>query len=130
MSQKSLCCTIHPSNPSLTPLVLDLRSKVAFRNKHIPGSLSAPLEGLTPNLADGDLFGDPETVFNVWNSIQTHFSAKEMLRVLKDADWSRRPVVVVCYDGEVSRLATSTLRDRGIEAFSVQGGFSVLQKWL
>ncbi|KAL2257921.1 hypothetical protein VTK26DRAFT_8977 [Humicola hyalothermophila] len=131
VSQKSRCCTIHPPNPSSTPLILDLRSKAAFTLKHIPGSLSAPLKGLTPDLADGDLFGDAEMVFHVWNSIQAHFATKEMVELLKEATGlGRRPVLVVCYDGDASRLATSTLRHRGIEAFSVQGGFSGIQGWL
>ncbi|KAK4124399.1 cysteine synthase [Parathielavia appendiculata] len=130
VSHQPRCCAIHAPSPPSAPLVLDLRSKVAFRAKHVPGSLSVPLEGLTPDLADGDLFGDPEAVFNVWNSIQVHFSAKEMVELLKDAGRGRRAVVVVCYDGDASRLATATFRDRGIEAFSVQGGFAGLQRWL
>jgi len=36
------------------------------------------------------------------------------------------PKVVICYDGETSRLATAVMRARGIEAFSIRGGMPAL----
>jgi rhodanese-related sulfurtransferase len=118
------CCAAHPPSASSTPLVLDLRSKAAFKAQHIPGSVNAPLEVLTPDLADGDLFGDPDAVFKVWNPMETLIAGREMTKILEDTQRGRRAVVVVCYDGDASRLATAMLRDRGLEALSVQGGLA------
>lgn len=36
-------------------------------------------------------------------------------------------VLVVCYDGDSARVATSVLRARGLEADSVRGGYRALQ---
>jgi rhodanese-related sulfurtransferase len=123
-SRDHQCCAVHPPNPPSSPLILDLRNKAAFRAQHIPGSVNTPLEVLTPDLADGDLFGDPEAVFKVWNPMQTLFAGREMTKLLEDTKQGRRAVVVVCYDGDASRLATAMLRDRGLEALSVQGGLA------
>ncbi|RYO94785.1 hypothetical protein DL766_000048 [Monosporascus sp. MC13-8B] len=38
------------------------------------------------------------------------------------------PSLVVCYDGDASRLATSILRAKGIQAFSILGGFRKIQE--
>jgi rhodanese-related sulfurtransferase len=70
------------------------------------------------------LFGDPDAVFKVWNPMQTLFAGQEMANTLEDAQRGRRAVVVICYDGDASRLATAMLRDRGLEALSVQGGLA------
>ena len=77
-------------------------------------------------MAGGDLFGDPHAVFSVWNGIQSLFSAPAVSKTLKSAQIQQLPVLVVCYDGDASRLATSSLRHRGVEASSVKGGFEAL----
>jgi rhodanese-related sulfurtransferase len=47
--------------------------------------------------------------------------------MLKTAERYRLTVLVVCYDGGASQLGTSILRDRGIEAFNVKGGYEALR---
>lgn len=121
------CCSIHPlENASSSTLILDLRREADFNVRHLPGSYSAALEGLVPDLADGDLFGDAEVVHLTWTRIQALFDQPETSMVLKQAKEGRRAVLLVCYDGDASRLGSSTLRDRGVEAFTVQGGFKEL----
>jgi rhodanese-related sulfurtransferase len=120
------CCHLHPEPDLYAPAVLDLRAKTAFEKHHVPGSIHLPLDGLTPELAGGDLFGDPEAVFSIWNSIQSRFSEAGVLKLLEGIKRSQRAVILVCYDGDASRLGTSTLRHQGIEAFSVKGGFRAL----
>jgi hypothetical protein len=88
--------------------------------------LNLPLSGLTPTLADGDLFGDPEAVHMTWNAIQGLFSASQGLQLVESIKRSRRAVVVLCYDGDASRLGTSILRQKGVEGFSVKRGFEGL----
>ena len=121
-----MCCTFHPPRRKSSPLIIDLRSKTAFNTRHLPGSFHLPLDGLTPKLAGGDLFGDPHAVFSVWNGIQSLFYAPPASKILEGAKIYHLPVLVVCYDGDASRLATSTLRHRGVEASSVKGGFEAL----
>jgi rhodanese-related sulfurtransferase len=112
----------------LSPLILDLRSKTAFKTQHFPGSLHLPLDGLTPELAGGDLFGDPAAEFFVWNGLQALFAGSRVSGMLKSAERYRLTVLVVCYDGGASQLGTSVLRDRGIEAFNVKGGSEALRR--
>jgi hypothetical protein len=38
-------------------------------------------------------------------------------------DLSGKDVVVICYDGDTARVATSVLRAKGITATSIKGGF-------
>lgn len=38
------------------------------------------------------------------------------------------PLLVLCYDGETSRLATSILRAAGYTGLSVSGGFLALRR--
>lgn len=39
---------------------------------------------------------------------------------------SRTPVLIICYEGDTSRVATSVLRHEGVQAYSVHGG---LKAW-
>ncbi|KFA47356.1 hypothetical protein S40293_11195, partial [Stachybotrys chartarum IBT 40293] len=45
---------------------------------------------------------------------------------LEEAAAAEREVLVLCYDGDASRLATAALRSRGVMASSVEGGFAGL----
>ncbi|KAK3346081.1 cysteine synthase [Lasiosphaeria hispida] len=138
------CCPLHlhqqaPFDPistststattatSTQPLILDLRSKAAFRSHHLPGSLNMPLPRLTPGLAGRDFFGDPEAVPMIENAIQTLFFATPQERgFVARVRQSQRGVLVLCYDGGASQLATSTLRSHGVEAYCVKRGFGGL----
>lgn len=128
-TQSPACCSSHPERPDESiPIILDLRGKASFKARHISNSVHLPLKELAPGLADGDLFGDPDAVFSVWNGIQTLFNGPGASKRLGDIKRSQRAVVVVCYDGDASRLGTSTLRHLGVEAFSVKGGFQALDE--
>jgi len=85
-----------------------------------------PLNSLTTELAYGGLFEDADVVFRVWNAIQELFSGSQGLKALEVIKRGQRGAVVVCYDGDASRMVSSTLRHQGIEAFSVKGGFGGL----
>lgn len=107
-------------------VIMDLRSTSDFCIRHIPGSFSAPLPGLHKGLAGGDLFGDPQAVFNVWENIQKWLRESEVSRYLERGILSRNKVLILCYDGFASQLVSSIFRDRNVEAFPVQGGFPAL----
>ncbi|KAF5494453.1 Cysteine synthase B [Colletotrichum siamense] len=121
------CCSHHSCSViSPSVLVLDIRSQSAFKARHIPGSFSVPLAGLTPNLADGDLFGDAESVHMICIQIQNAVATPHVARWLRTARESQKAVVCVCYNGDASKLASSTLRVLGNEGFSIDGGMEAL----
>lgn len=70
-----------------------------------------------------DVFGDPDALHAVWESLKMKFDADEEMVGLR-----RLPVIVLCYNGETSQVATSMLRAKGYEAFSICGGFSALRE--
>ncbi|KAK4155287.1 tryptophan synthase beta subunit-like PLP-dependent enzyme [Chaetomidium leptoderma] len=122
------CCPTHSTTLLLpadntTPLVLDLRSPQAFQTQHIPHSINLPLAALTPELvANGDLFGDADAVHAVWSGMQALFAGPQVAGLLEGVKRDGRAVVLVCYDGDASRLGTAMLREGGVEGFSVAGG--------
>ena len=101
---------------------LDLRQREDFEAEHIPQSMSSPLKSLTPAIRD--LFGDPETLHMIWTRLQTKFIKGE-----KGLSPKRLPIVILCYDGDTSQMATSILRAKGYTAFSVCGGFCALKRF-
>ncbi|KAJ0159995.1 putative siderophore biosynthesis protein SbnA [Colletotrichum tanaceti] len=112
-------------------VVLDLRSAQEFSNRHVEGAHRVSLDALCPGAAAGiDLFGDADAVHRVWTNLQMLFKDGPVVGVLERAKSRGVPVLVLCYNGEVSRLATSMLRGKGVEAFSVGGGADELWKAL
>ena len=122
------CCAEHPATAkdNKPPVIIDLRSSKDFKSQHFPGSTNLPLRDLTPDLAGNDLFGDAETVHKMWNNLQSLFSTANAQSLLEDTKTNKRAVIVLCYDGDVSRLGSAILRDKGIEACTVKGGFGAL----
>ena len=102
-------------------MVLDLRQSLDFNAGHVLGAQSSPLKHLT--VRTGDIFGDPHSLNMHWTNLRAKFD-DEAARLGSKAT----PLLVLCYDGEASRLATSILRARGHKAFSVFGGFSALRE--
>ncbi|KAF1828649.1 tryptophan synthase beta subunit-like PLP-dependent enzyme [Decorospora gaudefroyi] len=121
---------LHPihrhTQPNSPTLVLDLRNSNDYEELHIPGSLSAPLPGLFQGLGGGDLFGDAEAVHMLCTRMQKWLQGAQLSRILAEAVRDRRPVILLCYDGLASQLGSSDLRQKGIEAFTVRGGFQAL----
>ncbi|TQN75117.1 Cysteine synthase [Colletotrichum shisoi] len=114
-----------------SPVVLDLRSAQEFSARHIEGAHRVSLDALCPGAAVGvDLFGDADAVHRVWTNLQMLFKDGPVVGVLERANSRGVPVLVLCYNGEVSRLATSLLRGKGVEALSVGGGADELWKAL
>ncbi|RYP82096.1 hypothetical protein DL769_001755 [Monosporascus sp. CRB-8-3] len=126
--QLAKCGRIGQQETVSSGAIIDLRSAQSFCGQHIRGSYSLPLRGLTATTAGGDLFADPETVYEVWKSLRALFLEDDGASQLM-GEIGRRgfPSLVLCYDGDASRLATSILRAKGVEAFSVAGGFRGIQ---
>lgn len=54
----------------------------------------------------------------------------ELEQIFQDklvSDLGSHHVLVVCYDGDTARVATSVLRARGLEADSVRGGYRAMK---
>lgn len=95
-------------------LVIDLRATSDFNSLHIHGSINKPLDSLTPGTQSPF---DQKSVLCA--------QAKDIECIVKDlSDGDTVPILVICYSGETSRLACSILRHRGIESYSLKGGFS------
>jgi len=75
-------------------IVVDIRDSDDFEHFHIPNAV---------NIEYGKLEENPENYIN-----QLH----------------GKRIMVVCYRGNSSKLATSILRNKGIEAYSVKGGMT------
>ncbi|VUC23400.1 unnamed protein product [Clonostachys rosea] len=96
-----------------TCLVVDLRAASDFNSLHISGSINRPLDSLE---------SDTDSPFNQKSVLCAQ--AREIECIAKDLSTGNRvPILVVCYHGETSRLACSILRHRGMEAYSLKGGF-------
>ncbi|OHW90060.1 cysteine synthase K/M:Cysteine synthase B [Colletotrichum incanum] len=94
-----------------------------FLYHHIEGAHQMSLDTLCPGAAEGvDLFGDADAVYKVWANLQILLEKPQAVDMLGNAKDYGTPVLVLCYNGEVSRLATSLLRAKGVEALSVRGG--------
>lgn len=106
----------HPS--SSIAKVLDLRSPEDFEHGHISGAISTPLANLTATTPNP--YDDGKLLQSQWKDLKDKFSGDDFERV------GSRPVVVVCYNGETSRLASALLRGQGYEAYSIAGGVSRL----
>ncbi|UPX19238.1 Cysteine synthase [Ascochyta rabiei] len=112
--------------PGSSTVILDLRNRKDYDKLHIPGSLSAPLPGLLHSLGGGDLFGDAHAVHLLWTSMQKWLQGAELLQTFARAVQDHGRIVVLCYDGLASQLVNSAIRQKGIEAFTVRGGFGAL----
>ncbi|KAE9973411.1 hypothetical protein EG327_009098 [Venturia inaequalis] len=114
---KGLCNSPGTSKTS----ILDLRQKQDFAKEHLCGSTSSPLKQLTERT--GDIYSDSNALHMHWRNLKTKFEAESARLGAKTS-----PLLVLCYDGETSRLAVSVLRARGYHAFSIFGGYHSLME--
>ncbi|KAF2271446.1 tryptophan synthase beta subunit-like PLP-dependent enzyme [Westerdykella ornata] len=97
-------------------MVLDLRPDSIFGTSHLRHSYNFPL----PMIKD-DLFGDAKAVQQRWMQLNGLFNEESWL-------WTnKREMLVLCGDGDSSRMATAMLRAKGCEAYCVEGGFPALE---
>jgi rhodanese-related sulfurtransferase len=115
------CRTKPYCNSSRTSKItlLDLRQKRDFDKEHMCGSLGSPLKQLSERT--GDIFSDANALRMHWTNLKAKFVDEGSMLSSKAA-----PLIVLCYDGETSRLAVSILRAQGYSAFSVLGGYAGL----
>lgn len=98
-------------------LIFDLRSDSDFKAGHLLGAINLPLSSMkreAPSSID-----DSSILEAQWKEIAAEFSVKCPLMALAEA---RTNVIVLCYQGDTSKVASSVLRAKNIEAYSVKGG--------
>jgi len=102
-------------------LLLDLRSSADFEAWHLPDATSLPLHSMSA--IKSRPFADPKLLEEQWLELSGYFventssSTPSMLSSMQG-----RLVVVACYQGDTSFAATSILRARNVEAFSLKSG--------
>lgn len=99
--------------------VIDLRKAADFGEWHLPESINLPLSSAGPHTPSP--FSDPAVLEAQWVELEQIFHDRLV------SDLGSHHVVVVCYDGDTARVATSVLRARSIEADSVRGGYRALK---
>ena len=100
--------------------ILDLRRMEDFARSHISGSLNRSIPSLE---------SDSEGPFDSIPVLEAQFESlvKLILGLRSNGHICEGDtVLVLCYNGETSRLACSMMRQGSIEAFSVRGGFQTL----
>ncbi|MBE3043398.1 rhodanese-like domain-containing protein [Candidatus Bathyarchaeota archaeon] len=101
--------------------IIDLRQPLDFQDFHLPGSVNVPfVHEDTPNP-----FSDSQVLASLWKRLEETFKAPgaELECLLQG-----RRVLLLCYDGDSARVATSVLRAKGYEADSIGGGFRALRR--
>lgn len=102
--------------------VLDLRKPLDFYAWHLPGSMNLPLSSVGPHTPSP--FSDPGVLEAQWVELEKIFTDDALV-----SDLGRHHILVVCYDGDSARVATSVLRAKGVEADSVRGGHRALKMY-
>ncbi|GES59988.1 cysteine synthase B [Aspergillus terreus] len=101
--------------------VLDLRKAADFDSWHLPGSVNLPLQTLDSHTPKP--FTDPKVLEAQWRELDSVFTDQAVVGPLHE---HHPHVLVICYNGDTARVATSVLRAKGIEADSLRGGYKAL----
>ncbi|KAI1774430.1 tryptophan synthase beta subunit-like PLP-dependent enzyme [Hypoxylon cercidicola] len=99
--------------------IIDLRQSIDFEVFSLPGSVNLPFV----SSSHASPFSDPVVLEMLWPKLDDYFSTPpdDLFRLLQG-----KRILLLCYDGDSSRMATSILRAKGYEAESVRGGFRAL----
>jgi rhodanese-related sulfurtransferase len=106
------------------PKILDLRSAEDFDAAHVPNSISSPLAEMTKD--SGSPFDSVAVLEQQWTALKKKFAEETFSSLF--AEVSSDGLLLICYNGETSRLATAILRSQGVVASSVRGGAIELRR--
>jgi cysteine synthase A len=102
--------------------VVDIRAPADFTNEALLGAQNVPFGSVKPGIASP--FDDVAVLEDQWTEMKELVGIEPARRGLIEGGV---PILAVCYDGESSRVFTSILRARGVEAYSIKGGFPSLK---
>ena len=94
-------------------LIIDLRNSDDFAKSSLLQSLNKPLSSLSP--VTKSPFFDSSVMRAQWLELETIFNQAA-------DEYKGQKLTVICYNGDTSRVATSVLRAKGVEACSLKGG--------
>jgi cysteine synthase/rhodanese-related sulfurtransferase len=108
-------------------IIIDLRRPQDFAEGHLPDAVNKPLNTL--NRGTTTPFSDPKVLEQQWTELDNLVREGKLLDVSVDlAVLQASSVLVVCYDGDTSRMATSVLRAKQVDASSIRGGMKALNQ--
>lgn len=109
------------ARPKSETAIIDLRQAEDFEEFHVPGSTNIPfVQADQPSP-----FSDPAVLKALWTRLEETFKVPN--QDIQSLIRSKR-TLILCYDGDSSRVANSVLRAKGYETDSVRGGFKVLHQ--
>lgn len=120
----ALASTLAPVTSKVVPKpstsVIDLRQPLDFQDFSLPGSINVPFvkeETVGP-------FSDPQVLEDLWKKLETTFKmpSDEIRSLIEE-----KQILLLCYDGDSARVATSVLNAKGYNASSLKGGFKALR---
>ena len=115
--------------PTADAVILDLRNTIDFVKWTMPGSSNLPLKSLDPDKPSP--FSDPSTLKKQWRELESLFSDNSRNDGAMSATrFKDQQVLLLCYNGDTSRVGTSVLRAKGVEAVSLKGGMNPLRDLL
>jgi rhodanese-related sulfurtransferase len=103
-------------------VIIDLRNTEDFEAGHLPDALNLPLQSLAAG--NSSPFFDSRVLEEQWRELESLFGTANMdfSSYLKEVESSNCSVMLICYGGDTSRVATSVFRARNIQASSISGG--------
>ncbi|KAI1099340.1 tryptophan synthase beta subunit-like PLP-dependent enzyme [Jackrogersella minutella] len=116
LDERSLNGAIAIKNDST---IIDLRQPTDFGKFNLPGSINLPFA----DPSRPSPFSEPAVLEALWLKLENCFKtpSDELITLLQG-----KRILLLCYDGDSSRVATSVLRAKGYEADSVRSGFRAL----
>lgn len=102
--------------------VVDIRAPADFAKEALFGAQNVPFDSVKAGIASP--FDDVAVLEDQWTEMKELVGPEPAGHELTEGGG---PFLVVCYDGESSRVFTSILRARGAEVYSIKGGFPSLK---
>ncbi|KJX94738.1 cysteine synthase b like protein [Zymoseptoria brevis] len=96
--------------------IIDLRSSAHFELCHVRNALNLPVRQATESPFD---FGDPKVLRTQCEHLASIMKDSATLRFLNE---SVRPLLILDYNGNTSRILAARLRAQGIEAYTMFDG--------
>ncbi|VUC36358.1 unnamed protein product [Clonostachys rosea] len=108
-------------SPCSDTIIVDLRQPDDYDRFSLPGSVNFPLvQSGTPSP-----FSDPKVMVQLWKELEARLESnnEDICSRLRD-----KHSLIMCYDGDSARVATSVLRAKGYTADSTHGGIQAIEK--
>ncbi|KAK7554596.1 putative cysteine synthase B [Phyllosticta citricarpa] len=114
--------------PRATTTVLDLRQPQDYSKWHLPGAINIPMQSVKAEMPS--VFFDSAVLEEQWLEMEAFFSAQSQACTISGvSSLHDRPILVVCYNGDTARVASSILRAKGMLADSAAGGAGAMLNW-